>query len=92
MISAIDFFKMDEPYPKYGHIDREYRKMLSFFEQKKLLDLEELENLRNKKIEVITVEFEKIRYRFEELQSIYNREKKWLKLLPQHLNHLEQRI
>ncbi|MFM7558286.1 MAG: hypothetical protein ACKO46_06975 [Alphaproteobacteria bacterium] len=90
MISAIDFFKMDDPYPNYGHIDREYRKMLSFFEQKKLLDLEELEALRNKKIEVITVEFEKIRYRFEELQSIYNREKKWLKLLPQHLNHLEE--
>lgn len=90
VIALIDGFKMDDPYPGYGHLARKRQILNDDYAATKSALLEELETIRNEVINKLNQIATTIQHRKSEYIAILSARRKLVASFEQHLRHLQQ--
>lgn len=88
-VATIDFWKMDDPYSGYGAISRAHKVSLTNYASMKFDAIEDLQELRDTRIEELDTAFSQISSRYNEANAIFDSQRRWQTLFKVHLDHLE---
>lgn len=89
LIATIDFWKMDDPYPHYGEITREYEKKLQYYADLKSESIEELTHLRDDGLEQLQESSNLMNAKMNEANAVVDSQERWKVLFAGHLDHIE---
>lgn len=89
LIATIDFWKMDDPYPHYGAISREYEKKLQYYADLKSASIGQLTDQRDHAYSNLQEVSDRVNAKMSEANSVTDSQQRWEILFAEHLTHLE---
>ena len=89
LCAACNFWKMDDPYWRYGEMERQYKAKLASYARKKASILDELEHLRDDRLNELDEALGIVNAKYNEATAIYASKRRWADLYSDHMKHLE---
>ena len=88
-IITIDFWMMDDPFPGFGRISREYKKKIEMYADMQSAILAELEEIQARNHKALDEVLNQAGTIFVESEKIAESQSRWRRLYSAHLDHLE---
>lgn len=87
--AACNFWKMDDPYWRYGEMERHYKAKLASYARKKASILDGLEHLRDDRLNELDETLGIVNAKYNEAHAIYASKRRWTALYSDHMKYLE---
>lgn len=89
LIITIDFWKMDDPFPGFGAISREYKSKIDHYADMKSAILEELEEIQAQSHQELDQTLNNVSAMSSESGAVFDAQNRWRRLYSSHLDQLE---
>jgi hypothetical protein len=89
IIITIDFWMMDDPFPGFGRISREYKQKIETYADMQSAILGELEEMQARNHRALDEVLDQAGAIFTESETVADLQNRWRRLYSAHLDHLE---